>query len=202
MPIVVSKDFYIIDGQGRFLACKQLGLPIHFIIANDVDESDIILLNVGRENWRIENYLNFYVNNGHKHYLLVAQILDELPNLRVNDILRIHQYRYKDLSMTETFYSGKYTINKSGVHKCRLLSQVFSAIENNVPKKKIVGRSSLISAISSVLSDADASANRLIQQIKKYPFLFEAQADATHYKNKLEEIYNYRKRTKVSFKYK
>jgi len=200
MPIVVSKDFHIIDGQGRFLACKELSIPVHFIVAENATESDIILLNVGRENWRIENYLNFYVNSGYSDYVLVAQILDELPNLKVNDVLRAFQYRYRDMSTHKTFISGQYKINDTAVKKCRLLSQVLYAIEGHVPKNKIVGRVSIVSAICSAFSDI--SINRLIEQIKKYPFLFEPQADQVRYKRLLEEIYNYRKRDKVAFTYK
>lgn len=34
-PIIVSVDFRIIDGQHRFAACRELGLPIYYIVMCD-----------------------------------------------------------------------------------------------------------------------------------------------------------------------
>ena len=30
-PITVTPDFRIIDGQHRFIACKEMGLPVKFV---------------------------------------------------------------------------------------------------------------------------------------------------------------------------
>lgn len=38
-PIIVTDKLKIIDGQHRFEASKQLGCPIYYIVANDMDES-------------------------------------------------------------------------------------------------------------------------------------------------------------------
>jgi hypothetical protein len=38
-PILVTKDFKIIDGQHRFNAAKELGSPVYYIVAEDMDES-------------------------------------------------------------------------------------------------------------------------------------------------------------------
>ena len=31
IPIFVTVDFYIVDGQHRFMVCKELGIPIRYI---------------------------------------------------------------------------------------------------------------------------------------------------------------------------
>jgi hypothetical protein len=38
-PILVTKDFKIIDGQHRYTASKEIGCPIYYIVADDMDES-------------------------------------------------------------------------------------------------------------------------------------------------------------------
>jgi hypothetical protein len=58
-PILVNSDFYIIDGQHRFLALKELDKEIPYIIANN-DESLIIDLNSTQKKWNFENYVNYY----------------------------------------------------------------------------------------------------------------------------------------------
>lgn len=38
-PILVTKNYKIIDGQHRYYASQELGCPIYYIVANDMDES-------------------------------------------------------------------------------------------------------------------------------------------------------------------
>lgn len=61
-PIVVDKHFNVIDGQHRLEAAKRLGLPISYIIDEDIDVEDIIPLNVEKETWKLDEYLNFHCN--------------------------------------------------------------------------------------------------------------------------------------------
>ena len=44
-PILVSEDFKIIDGQHRFKAWKNLGLPIIYSIGRNYGEREIQLIN-------------------------------------------------------------------------------------------------------------------------------------------------------------
>lgn len=199
-PILVSEDFFIIDGQGRFLACKSLGLPIYYTICPVAEENDIIILNVGRTDWTPQNYLDFFCQQGNQHYLLVSDTLQKYPNLQIMDILRIYQVRAGELSTSETFKTGQYKFNDEAVKRCASVSRIISYIEKYVPKKEFRHRTSLISAISSIVYK-EIDINRLILQIQKNPYLFRAQPDMINYLENLETIYNYRMREKISFKY-
>ena len=35
-PILVNNKMEIVDGQNRFLACKELGIPFHFIVSDEI----------------------------------------------------------------------------------------------------------------------------------------------------------------------
>jgi len=64
-PIKVNKDMEIIDGQHRFLACKQLGLPILYEIGNNTDDHlTLITLNANQEPWRIADYIHSWSKIG------------------------------------------------------------------------------------------------------------------------------------------
>lgn len=205
VPILVVKvngGLKIVDGQNRFLACKHLGKPIYYYqLPDDCDEDIMIILNVDRKNWSIENYLNFYVSQGKQSYLLVEQILKECTNLRPHDVISIWQGKPAGKESTiEVFKKGLYSINSTGLKKCRLVSMILYAIESSVDDAEFRRKKSLIGAIASFIH-VGGNPNRLISQIKRNPFLFKAQADQPHYFELLEYIYNYRKRSKEPLRY-
>ena len=51
VPIVLNQENIIIDGHHRFVARKELGLPIFFVNDHNLEEKDIIMLNVNRSDW-------------------------------------------------------------------------------------------------------------------------------------------------------
>ena len=63
IPIIVNEFYQIIDGQGRFEARKQLGLPIPFIIINDLNLDDCIRLNRYNTKWTINDWVDSWANN-------------------------------------------------------------------------------------------------------------------------------------------
>lgn len=71
-PILVNKNGYIIDGQHRYEACKQLNMPIYYTVVdipNEQIDEYIKILNTSQKNWGMPDYLNFYCERGYKNYL-------------------------------------------------------------------------------------------------------------------------------------
>lgn len=61
-PVLVNQDFEIIDGQHRFIACKELVLPIVYesMQMNGNADKIIVELNKNQVIWRLEEYIQFY----------------------------------------------------------------------------------------------------------------------------------------------
>ena len=68
-PILVNSHLEILDGQHRFLACKQAALPIYYIKSNEIKYEDIIVLNKDQKNWGIEDYINFHIQNKNINFI-------------------------------------------------------------------------------------------------------------------------------------
>jgi len=197
VPIIViatDEGYIIIDGQGRYFACMELGLPIYYIIAEDIGVEDIATFNTGQENWKPLDYLNFYANQGKLHYVRIKQFLSEHSNMKIRYIQSLWQAGSRKMSASEVFNTGEYTFPAEAAKKAAIVSQMLFAIEKNVPKKELKNTYSLVCALSSISLLDGFEPNRMIQQVKKYPYVFRAQADQTHYKQILETLYNYRKR--------
>ena len=61
VPVIVDEDFFIIDGQNRFLACKSLDKPIYYVVLPRTYETNeaMIALNACQQLWRQEEFLHF-----------------------------------------------------------------------------------------------------------------------------------------------
>jgi len=67
-PIIVDKNFFVIDGQHRLRIAEKHGLDIYYEIHEDFKSEDLILLN-NQLQWQTEDYLRFYVNSGNENYI-------------------------------------------------------------------------------------------------------------------------------------
>lgn len=67
--ILVNENFTIIDGQHRFYACKELGLPILYQIEQVDEISAMMLLNINQAIWRLNEYVESYAKSGIKCYI-------------------------------------------------------------------------------------------------------------------------------------
>lgn len=73
-PIKVDANLRIIDGQHRFHACMELGLPIYYIVVNDVDaEQAMIIDNQNNKKWEMMDWLRYRANKNGGCY---KQLLD------------------------------------------------------------------------------------------------------------------------------
>lgn len=73
-PVIVTKDYYLLDGQHRVEAAKRLGLPYYYVIAPDhIQKSSMIDLNVTQNQWAIADYIRYYAENGDENYIKLIQ---------------------------------------------------------------------------------------------------------------------------------
>lgn len=72
-PIMVDKNFNVLDGQHRLEACKRLELPVYYIFSN-YKESDIPTMNASQENWKTEDYIKYHAIKGVSSYKLLLEI--------------------------------------------------------------------------------------------------------------------------------
>lgn len=75
-PIVVTPDFYIIDGQNRFLACKEMKIPVYFVIQKIKGityKQVMITLNAYMDQWRQKEYIKHYTKNNVKYHSALSE---------------------------------------------------------------------------------------------------------------------------------
>lgn len=77
MPIFVTDDDEVVDGQHRLQARKELGLPIYFLkVGKHIGIDEIINLNTTQKKWMLKDFLNQYCRAGNKNYLRFKSLMD------------------------------------------------------------------------------------------------------------------------------
>lgn len=122
-PILVNKDYGVIDGQHRLEAIKELGKPVFYIKADGLTMDDIHSLNAASKNWTPVDYAKSYALLGNQNY---QDYLDFKGEFGLNhDILL--DYLTLGASMTsKMFKNGEFKMaDKDKVRKlCTELGEV------------------------------------------------------------------------------
>lgn len=76
-PIIIDKYGNILDGQGRFIACYLLNLPIYYVIwEKGMDMRTIAWINGNVHPWVTMTYINVGYKTGHEGYAMVKDCID------------------------------------------------------------------------------------------------------------------------------
>ena len=76
-PIIVNEKMEIIDGQGRYEVCMELGLPILYIIVPGAGKEECVAMNISATNWALIDYVNLYISEGKESYVRLKRLYDE-----------------------------------------------------------------------------------------------------------------------------
>ena len=88
MPVVVTPDKEVIDGQHRLKACEKLGIPVSYVINSAGNVKQIAVMNNTQKGWKNKDFLKHFSHNSHHNcseYKKVEKFIEEyrLP-FRVN----------------------------------------------------------------------------------------------------------------------
>lgn len=75
-PIIVNKQFEVIDGQGRLEALKRLGLPVEYHIVDTAGLTDCRTMNSNLKGWSTMDYVKSYAESKVKDYQRVQEIIN------------------------------------------------------------------------------------------------------------------------------
>lgn len=76
MPILVNENMQIIDGQHRFLALKELGLPIYYTVVEGTGIEQARSINRLHRNWTLMDWIESYAASGNPHYRKLLELIE------------------------------------------------------------------------------------------------------------------------------
>lgn len=204
-PIMV-KNNYIIDGQHRFNACKNLGLPIYYIELDTLKEQDVVtaiaLLNNNSKNWSAEDFLHLYCQLGVESYMKVKDFMIEtkVSSLSVAIYFLSGFNQYKS-AINKKFKDGKFEIKNDDLDRAYEIGSWYRTLKMNVetfyPNKKdhkFISSNNFLFALAELSRKLNYSHNNLIANLSTalannvfplYP------SDSVHvYYTQLAELHN------------
>lgn len=87
-PIVINEKNEIIDGQGRYEACKELGLPICYVVDEGTTIEDCRRMNSYNTPWKSRDFVESFADDGNENYIIFLDVLNTL-NIPVDRALRL-----------------------------------------------------------------------------------------------------------------
>lgn len=183
-PLVCNEKLEIVDGQARFEACKELGLPIEYIIDEGIGIEECVSMNIYQANWTQKDYISCYSNRGNENYTELEKLLE----------------KYKDIGSIATVFSATLVPRRSSediIKSGRLIFPHKNAIKADEALayvrplmpciKQLSGRrTEFISMVIFVyLKSPDVDKRRLADVIKKK---YKSFAPIASYENALREM--------------
>jgi hypothetical protein len=191
-----GKPYKIIEGQHRYTACCELGLPVSFIIRKDFDIeimekslSIVELLNTASKTWNISNFMYSKCLLGLQPYQLYNKLFEKYPAFEHENILSIinryrddnryvwfQQFKEGELLLTEEMYQ---TVDKD----LTILDSMVPAIINS-------GKRQYIKALTNIIYTPKLDVDRLVEKMLKYGELPISKTVDKCYEIIVKEIYN------------
>jgi hypothetical protein len=113
-PILVDKDFFIIDGQHRLEAAKRLKVPIWYQIETNSAPEDMYLLNANQKKWTLHDYLHFYCEQGCDDYRKLRDFLKKNQTEIMQSIRLLSKFKVKShAQLGKLFMEGKFEFGAS-----------------------------------------------------------------------------------------
>tara|TARA_Y100001963_G_scaffold27424_1_gene37349 strand:+ start:828 stop:1550 length:723 start_codon:yes stop_codon:yes gene_type:complete len=196
VPIIVNERYEIIDGQNRFHAWLELGLPVYYIVAEGYGLEQVQRLNSNVKNWSNDDYMDCYCQLNNVEYLKYRKfkLTYELGHYESLAMLTGH-YKGSGLNF-ERFRLGTFKI-KNYKKACEMAEKVILI----QPFYDGYKRRSFVLAMLLLINNPAFEMGRLLQKLKfQQAKLFHC-TTKQQYLVILQDIYNYKTSDKVNLIY-
>lgn len=209
--ILCNKDGEIIDGQNRFLALKQLGLPILFYIIDDLNIYDVAALNSYGKNWRQIDYIKMWASLGLEEYIKALQFFEMFPLFTISSALIIlgdsmatgkgylfndeSAERHKTQRKIDPLRKGEFAI-KDWNRAVSMAKAIMEYEPFGRPGENVYRHAVFISAMMKLLRSPGFDNKEMVACVRKHPDMFHKCINIDNYLRMLSDIYNYQRKSR------
>jgi hypothetical protein len=199
-PLIVNEKMEVIDGQHRLQAAKELDLPVYYTIDKASEIGDIILLNQNQKQWKIEDYLNYFISIGNEDYRKTNSFMIENQiNLRmcIRLLFGVGSEALKAFRFGKVKYPSpdQLVIKKEILKKCESIFLILKEmkIDGGFFYSSVNFRTSLIDFIANPRVEFEVLKHKIKMDVSKVG----KRQNCGDYYLMLKEIYNYKNRDEV-----
>ena len=207
-PILVNENYEIVEGQHRFTACKNLGLPIIYIIQPGIGIREVQALNTCSKNWTTKNHIHVRAtgeleNVSYRYLELLCKQFEGLP---VEIIIGATSNNGLAKSSAETIRNGSHKCTAKDYEKAqKILADVKSCVPHVSGTRSCIKRALVFAFNLHYSGIADIDPEHLKKKIEAYGSRLNGRY-MEECIQQVEDIYNYRtpisKKRNILFQYK
>lgn len=157
-PILVNDAMFIIDGQHRFEAARQLGIPVWYMVAPELTIKDTQAMNQTQRNWGPMDFARSHASLGSKPYQEYLKFREDFPHWEhgvTMNLLTHTNNQGAGSRINEKFKAGKLEIEN--LDETRELAEQLDEVVVYIREHELIDgkTSSLISAILIMMRNPD-----------------------------------------------
>jgi hypothetical protein len=204
-PILVTADKGVLDGQYRLTACKNLSIPVKYIVDDQIHSSDqnildlIRAINKNQANWTAVNVGNSYAvsedNEYYKRYM-------DLINLGVSHSFVLHACAEfskgkPDVKCTnKNFKSGEFVMP---LEVYEMVKGLIKMLKSSGISPKIWNRQYFIRALMKLRKVKEFDTYRFIENFERFPYEWKDAYQTMDNLRSILHVHNYRNRDKAKY---
>lgn len=200
-PIIVTADGVIIDGQHRFHACRELGVPIQYIVREAMDIKDVVKLNNASKSWTVMDKVKSYAAQGNEHYIKLLEFHAECQEVHPKISARSAAHIAQGSSSQSTGRRGRNIGGgtwefRADLEDSRARLEAISAFS----RWPFFLNNNFITAFLRCMRTIEGfSWRELLKKAEMSPHLFMHVGTTKEYMRMFEQVYNHKKRKHVRF---
>lgn len=193
-PVLINEKNEIVEGQGRFIAMRELNLPVLYTVQHGIGIKECRFLNSCSTNWGIKNYVHSFSSGADKKisYVYIEQLSKEFPEFGMRIIFSAAVNKTAPLggTLTATLKSGNVELTDADYERGR---KVLSYIKEFIPYlKSVSGRMEcMYSALIYCYNNIEVDNDYLLDKFSKRYTEISPIANTHQALAELEKVYNY-----------
>lgn len=196
--IIVNENYEIIDGQHRFNAAKEMGLPIRYVICPGYGIDEVRQYNKTMQKWVKLDFLESYTKDGKDNYVELSEFMREFPDFGIQVSLKLLTGYEKGESTKRL--DGKRISSKdfvSGKMKIQNAHQAYPLARKIMDFKEYYhgyNSPTFIGALLPILKKKSYDHKRMLQKLRVSGLHIVKCGTQEQYRILLQKIYNYKVR--------
>lgn len=197
-PIIINSELEIIDGQHRFLAAKEVGLGVYYIIADDYDIKEVHALNVNQKKWTLDDFIDGYSDLGNKEYSKLKKLMNKYPIFNTSTAIKFACNSDNGNAIIRV-QEGRFKFTRDWNDACLFAEYIKEMAKHYSGATRTTFVRVLIKLTDNKTKGFDLA--EFVGKVKKYPHMLYPISGVSANTEMIEKLYNYRKRDKISLRY-
>ncbi len=196
VPIIVNKNYEIIDGQHRFECWEDLMFPIYYIKIEGYTLTQVQRLNTNTMNWKLIDYAHSYCDLGNKHYYKYIEFKNMYALGDYESIAMLQGNTKGSGRNFEMFRNGDFKVNywRKACSEAQQINRVAEFYDG-------YKRRAFVFAMIHLLNHDNFDLNQLLRKLKLNKADMMDCTNTEQYLILLQKIYNHRQPKKVNLIY-